>query len=73
MIDQLPMLAEAVTPDTLHYGLAVIGAGLGIGLIGYGAAEATGRNPSASTPVMLVSLMCGALIEGVALITIFLK
>lgn len=73
MIDQLPMLAEAVTPDTLHYGLAVIGAGLGIGLIGYGAAEATGRNPSASTSVLVISIILGALIEGVALITIFVK
>lgn len=73
MIDLLPTLADAVTPDTLHYGLAVLGAGLGIGMIGYGAAEATGRNPSASTPVLVVSIIFGALIEGVALITIFIK
>lgn len=73
MFDQLLTLADAVTPDTLHYGLAVLGAGIGIGLIGFGAAEATGRNPSASTKVLVVSIILGALVEGVALITIFVK
>lgn len=75
MIDQLPMLAEVAeaSASTIHYGLAAIGAGIGIGLIGYGAAEATGRNPSASGAVLVSSIILGALIEGVALITIFVK
>ncbi len=73
MFDQLLTLADALTPSTLHYGLAVLGAGAGIGLIGYGAAEATGRNPSASTKILVISILLGALIEGVALITIFVK
>lgn len=55
------------------FGLAAIGAGLGIGLIGAKAAEATGRNPSASTAIMVISITLAALVEGVALIAIFIK
>lgn len=55
------------------FGLAAIGAGLGIGLIGAKAAEATGRNPSASTAIMVISITLAALVEGVALIAIFIQ
>lgn len=55
------------------FGLAAIGAGLGIGLIGAKAAEATGRNPSASTAIMVISITLAALVEGVALIAIFIN
>ena len=46
---------------------------LGIGLIGSKAAEATGRNPGASSPIMVIAITLAALIEGVALISIFVK
>lgn len=58
---------------SLTYGLAALGAGLGIGLIGAKAAEAAGRNPAAQTPIIVVALILAALIEGVALITLFAK
>ena len=50
-----------------------VGFGLGIGLIGSKAAEATGRNPGASSPIMVIAITLAALIEGVALISIFVK
>jgi F-type H+-transporting ATPase subunit c len=74
MIENIPMLAEAASNiGNLGFGLAVLGAGLGIGLIGSKAAEATGRNPSASSKVLTIAIVLAALIEGVALLTIFIK
>lgn len=55
------------------FGLSAIGAGLGIGLIGMKAVEATGRNPSASNAILVTAIVLAALIEGVALITIFVQ
>ncbi len=53
-------------------GAAVLGAGIGIGLIGMKAAESTGRNPSASGKVMTISILLAALVEGVAFVAIFM-
>ena len=60
-------------PHKPYRQLSTIGAGLGIGLIGAKAAEATGRNPGASSPIMVIAITLAALIEGVALISIFVK
>ena len=54
-------------------GIAVLtglGAGIGIGLIGKGAVEAIGRQPSAAGDIRTSMLIMGALIEGVALFAI---
>ena len=48
-------------------GLAVIGAGLGIGLIGKGATEGIARQPEASGKIQTAMIISAALIEGVAL------
>ena len=45
-------------------GAAALGGGLGIGLLGSKAAEATGRNPGASGPVLTIASIRSALIEG---------
>ena len=50
--------------------LTGIGAGIGIGLIGKGAVEAIGRQPSAAGDIRTSMLIMGALIEGVALFAI---
>ena len=50
---------------------AAIGAGLGIGLLGSKAAEATGRNPGAATPILVLSIILAALIEGVFILSAF--
>lgn len=48
-------------------GLAVIGAGLGIGLIGKGAMEGMARQPEASNKIQTGMIIAAALIEGAAL------
>ncbi len=57
---------------SIHIGLAGLGAGLGIGLIGAKAAEATGRNPGASGNVLTIAIILAALAEGLIFIAIFL-
>ncbi len=48
-------------------GLAVLGAGLGIGRIGGSAMDAIARNPEASGKITSTMIIAAALIEGVAL------
>ncbi|MFM7595304.1 MAG: ATP synthase F0 subunit C [Flavobacteriales bacterium] len=48
-------------------GIAVLGAGIGIGRIGGSAVEGIARNPEASGKIQTVMLIAAALIEGVAL------
>ncbi len=68
-----PILAEAVVQNYgIAAGLAVLGAGIGIGLIGMKAAESTGRNPSAFGSVLTISILLAALVEGVAFVSIFM-
>jgi len=51
-------------------GLAVVGAGLGIGRIGGSAAEAIARQPEAAGQVQTAMIISAALIEGAALFAI---
>lgn len=51
-------------------GLAVIGAGLGIGRIGGSAMEAIARQPEASSKIHTNMIVAAALIEGAALFAI---
>ncbi len=53
-------------------GFIVIGAGLGIGLIGKGAMEAMGRQPEVLPKIQTAMIIGAALIEGVALFAIVL-
>jgi F-type H+-transporting ATPase subunit c len=48
-------------------GLAVLGAGIGIGRIGGSAVEGIARNPEASGKITTTMIIAAALIEGVAL------
>ena len=64
------LLAEM--SGSIHVGLAGLGAGLGIGLIGAKAAEATGRNPGASGNVLTIAIILAALAEVLIFIAIFL-
>jgi len=48
-------------------GLAVIGAGIGIGRIGGQAMDAIARQPEAYSKIQLAMIISAALIEGVAL------
>ena len=48
-------------------GLAVLGAGLGIGKIGGSAMDAIARQPEAAAKIQTAMIIAAALIEGVAL------
>ncbi|HUX96112.1 MAG TPA: ATP synthase F0 subunit C [Bacteroidales bacterium] len=51
-------------------GLAVIGAGLGIGRIGGSAMDAIARQPEAASDIQTAMIIAAALIEGVALFAV---
>ncbi|MCB9029124.1 MAG: ATP synthase F0 subunit C [Bacteroidales bacterium] len=51
-------------------GLAVIGAGIGIGRIGGSAMDAIARQPEAYSKIQLAMIISAALIEGAALFAI---
>ncbi len=51
-------------------GLAVIGAGLGIGRIGGSAMDAIARQPEAYSKIQIAMIIAAALIEGVALFAV---
>ncbi len=71
-MSMMPLLAEATTVfGNVHVAMAALGAGLGIGILGSKAAEATGRNPGAATPILVIAIILAALIEGVFIISAF--
>ena len=54
-------------------GLAVIGAGIGIGMVGGKAMEAIARQPEASGDISGGMILMAAFVEGAALIAILLS
>ena len=57
---------------SIHVGLAAFGAAIGVGLIGAKASEAVGRNPDASTKVLVQSILAIAFAEAIVFYTLFL-
>ena len=57
---------------SIHVGLAALGAGVGVGLIGMGASQAVGRNPGAATPILVQSILSIAFAEAIVFYTLFL-
>ena len=57
---------------SIHVGLAALGAGLGVGLIGMGASQAVGRNPGAATQIMVQSILAIAFAEAIVFYALFL-
>lgn len=55
------------TVGAIGAGLAVIGAGIGIGKIGGSAMEGIARQPEASGKIQTAMIIAAALVEGVAL------
>ncbi len=51
----------------LAIGLGALGPGLGIGILGYGAMQALGRNPEARGPIMTNMILAIAFAEAVAI------
>ncbi|MCG2460937.1 MULTISPECIES: ATP synthase F0 subunit C [Flavobacteriaceae] len=58
-------------PSIVGAGLAVIGAGIGIGMIGGKAMEAIARQPEAYGKIQTAMLIAAALIEGIGFAAIF--
>jgi len=56
----------------LHIGLAALGAAIAVGLIGAKAADAAGRNPGASTTILVQSILAIAFAEAIVFYTLFL-
>lgn len=61
---------EPISLAAVGAGLAVIGAGLGIGRIGGSAMDAIARQPEAYSKIQLAMIIAAALIEGAALFAI---
>ena len=57
---------------SIHVGLAALGAAIGVGLIGQGASAAVGRNPGASTKIMVQSILSIAFAEAIVVYALFL-
>ena len=70
----LPLLPLAEVAYNAKFAVAIAGAGagIGIGLIGYGAAQATGRNPGAFKDIRQIAIIGMALAEAIAFYAIFL-
>jgi F-type H+-transporting ATPase subunit c len=56
----------------LHVGLAALGAAIAVGWIGSRASDAVGRNPSASTKILVQSILAIAFAEAIVFYTLFL-
>jgi F-type H+-transporting ATPase subunit c len=61
---------EPISFAAVGAGLAVIGAGLGIGRIGGSAMDAIARQPEAYSKIQIAMIIAAALIEGVALFAV---
>ena len=60
--DTMKMLAAG-----LCMGLGAIGPGIGIGILGYGAMQALGRNPEARGPIMTNMILAIAFAEAIGI------
>lgn len=58
---------------TVGAGLAVIGAGLGIGMIGGRATESMARQPEMAGSIQTAAIILAALIEGAAIIALVIS
>jgi F-type H+-transporting ATPase subunit c len=57
---------------SLHVALAAFGAAIAVGLIGMKASEAVGRNPGASTKILVQSILAIAFAEAIVFYALFL-
>ena len=62
---------SGAVPGAIGAGLAVIGAGLGIGFLAKGAVESIGRQPEAAGTIQVNMIIAAALIEGLAFFAVY--
>ena len=71
ILPMLGMILAQAAEIKMHVAYAALGGGIGIGLLGMKAAEATGRNPGAATPILVIAIILAALIEGIFILSAF--
>ncbi len=70
-IAQVDAVVSAGVTGNIATGLAVFGAALAVGLIGFRTVEAVGRNPQAQGKILPLALVLGAFAEGLGILAIF--
>lgn len=68
----LPVEMLAQVTGNMTAGLAALGAAIGVGLIGMKASDAVGRNPGASTKILVQSILAIAFAEAIVFYALFL-
>jgi F-type H+-transporting ATPase subunit c len=58
--------------EHFYIGMAALGAAIAVGLIGWKACDAVGRNPEASTKVLVQSILAIAFAEAIVFYVLFL-
>ena len=76
-MSMLPLFALAEVGGSflggnMTVGLAALGAAVGVGIIGMGASTAVGRNPGASTKILVQSILSIAFAEAIVFYALFL-
>ena len=62
-----PLLGELAFNGKFSLGVAGLGAGIGVGLVGLGATQAVGRNPTAFGQILTIGIIGMALAEAIAI------
>jgi F-type H+-transporting ATPase subunit c len=65
-------IAGSLVGGNLHVGLAALGAAASVGMIGMSASSAVGRNPGASTKILVQSILAIAFAEAIVFYALFL-
>ena len=65
-------LTGSLLAGNIHVGLAALGSAISVGMIGMAASTAVGRNPGASTKVLVQSILAIAFAEAIVFYTLFL-
>jgi F-type H+-transporting ATPase subunit c len=66
------LFCVAEMTGNIHIGLAALGAAISVGFIGMRAADAVGRNPGASTKILVQSILAIAFAEAIVFYALFL-
>jgi len=70
MIDIIAQVPAPAVWGNIASGLGLLGAGIGVGMIGNKAAEAVGRNPGAATKILVQAIIGMALAEGLGILAL---
>ena len=72
MNDIIAQITASGVTGNIASAFGLLGAALGVGLVGCKAAEAVGRNPGASGKILVQAIIAMALAEGLGILALFL-